>query len=513
MQASSTLPQHAVSRKSPVSKTGVLTLAGFGIKVRIHRGHLELEDGVGMERRTIRLARVGHSLKRLVCISEDGFVTLGALKWLSDVGASFVMLNRNGTILLATGPATTSDARLRRAQALALGNGVGLEISRALIDAKLRGQELLVRESLNDFASANIIGSFREKLSAADTFEVIRRLEAHAALCYFGAWRTTPVLWPKSDLPRIPDHWRIAGSRQSPLSGGPRLAVTPVHAILNYCFALLEAETRIAVSALGLDPCLGLGLHTDTPNRDSLAFDVLEPVRPQIEGWVLSWIVRQPLRRSDFFETATGNCRLKSHLCVTLGETSLTWAKLIAPWAEYVARGLWTETYRPKTSRSLPTHLTQQHRREAKGQDHPPQVFAPHPQRICRGCGAKLSRGQGKHCALCGVEISRTNLVELARRGRVAAKSAESRNRMSASQKRQQAKRRGWIPSKLPAWLTQENYCAKILPLLRNVTVPTIAQLLNVSEPYAAKVRKGQHVPHPMHWEGLAQLVGASSPA
>jgi hypothetical protein len=64
LAASSTLPQQNVSRKSPISKTGVLTLSGFGIKVRMQRGHLEIEDGVGMERRTIRLPRVGHGLKR-----------------------------------------------------------------------------------------------------------------------------------------------------------------------------------------------------------------------------------------------------------------------------------------------------------------------------------------------------------------------------------------------------------------------------------------------------------------
>jgi hypothetical protein len=34
------------------------------------------------------------------------------------------------------------------------------------------------------------------------------------------------VTWPKADLPKIPEHWRFVGSRQSPLSGGPRLAVT-----------------------------------------------------------------------------------------------------------------------------------------------------------------------------------------------------------------------------------------------------------------------------------------------
>lgn len=40
------------------------------------------------------------------------------------------------------------------------------------------------------------------------------------------------------------------------------MAVTPVHAILNYCFALLQAETRLAVSFLGLDAGLGVGLHS-----------------------------------------------------------------------------------------------------------------------------------------------------------------------------------------------------------------------------------------------------------
>jgi hypothetical protein len=54
-------------------------------------------------------------------------------------------------------------------------------------------------------------------------------------------------------------HWRSVGIRQSPLTGGPRPAVTPAHAILNYCFALLHAETRLAISTLGTDPRAGSG--------------------------------------------------------------------------------------------------------------------------------------------------------------------------------------------------------------------------------------------------------------
>src|SRR5438045_2048803 len=123
MAASSTLTQQNISRKSLISKTGVLTIHGFGVRLRMQSGHLEIEDGIGPERRNFRLPRVGHGLKRLVCLSEDGFVTLSALKWMSDQKASFIMLDRSGKISLVTGPTAPSDARLRRAQALAQQNG------------------------------------------------------------------------------------------------------------------------------------------------------------------------------------------------------------------------------------------------------------------------------------------------------------------------------------------------------------------------------------------------------
>jgi CRISPR-associated endonuclease Cas1 len=509
MAATQTLTHPPVTSQIP--KHGVLTLYGFGIRVSMQSGHLCAEDGIGPERRKFRLPRVGHNLRRLVCISEDGFVTLSALKWLSDIGAAFVMLDRLGKVRVVTGPTSPSDARLRRAQALALQNGAGLRISRELIHAKLEGQERVIREQLKDSITADAISQFRTRdLPKADAIERVRTVEAHAAISYFSALRDVHVIWPKADLRRIPKHWYTVGARQSPLSGGPRLAITPAHAILNYCFALLESESRLALTAMGLDPGLGLGLHTDTPNRDSLALDVLEPVRPQIENWLLCWIVREPLRRADFFETATGNCRLMSHLCTKLSETAPVWGRLVAPWAEYVARALWTTASKSNNAVKFPTRLTQQNRREAKGNRVPSSVLAPRPQKVCRSCGAVLSSSQRGHCALCGVGISKASMIELARSGRIAAKSGESRARMSASQKRQHTARRGWLPSSLPAWLTQSSYREMILPRLSGVTVPTLAHALKVSEPYAAKVRKGQHVPHPMHWQALAGLVGVS---
>ncbi len=357
---------------------------------------------------------MGQGLKRLVCISEDGFATLSALKWLADVGVSFVMLNRNGKVLFVTGPTAPSDARLRRAQALAFGNIVGLDISRKLIDAKLVGQELAVREGMQDSITAQQISHFREKLTSADSPDAIRLISRCSRLLYGVAEYSGDMAEGRfTQFQR----WHTVSSRHSPLSGGPRLAITPVHAILNYCFALLESESRRALASLGLDPGLGLGLHTDTPNRDSLALDVLEPARPEVERWVLHWITREPLRRSDF-ETATGNCRLKSHFCAKLSETAPTWGRLLAPWAEYVAKTLWDSTSPARSERRLSTPLTQQHRRLAKGREPLPTAKAPKPERLCRGCGKRIE-GDSKHCKKCDLQIATERIVEVARAGQV----------------------------------------------------------------------------------------------
>lgn len=71
----------------------------------------------------------------------------------------------------------------------------------------------------------------------------------------------------------------------STLTGSPRLAVHPPNAVLNYLYAILEAEARLVAAELGLDPGLGV-LHRDTPNRDSLASDLMEPARPLVDAFV-----------------------------------------------------------------------------------------------------------------------------------------------------------------------------------------------------------------------------------
>ena len=64
MAASHTLPHpHAIRQ---ISRLGVLTLYGYGIRVTMQAGHLQIEDGIGPERRKFRLPRVNHRLKMVV---------------------------------------------------------------------------------------------------------------------------------------------------------------------------------------------------------------------------------------------------------------------------------------------------------------------------------------------------------------------------------------------------------------------------------------------------------------
>lgn len=486
---------------------GIVTLFGYGIKVRVYRGHLILEDGIGPARRLARFPRVGHGLRRLVVIGSDGMVSLAALCWLADQDACFVMLDRRGSVLATTGPVRPSDARLRRAQALAPESGAALRIVRELIGQKLAGQERLAREKLCNSNVAETIAKARAGVDEADSIETIHWLETQGAGAYWSAWHTLPVMFPKKDMERVPDHWLAFGARRSPLTGSPRLAVNPPNAILNYLYAVLESEARLALAALGLDPGLGF-LHFDSRTRDSLACDLMEPVRPQVDAYLLEWITREPLRREWFFEQRDGNCRLMGSFAVRLSETAQTWARAIAPIAEWVARTLWAT--KPKTARQLfpSTRLTQGHRREAKGsQANSPVPPAPRPPAVCRVCGVSIELGK-IYCALCAVAVSREGLIEAAKLGRLAGHTPKARARQAEKQQRHAAELKAWNPSDQPDWLTAEVYREKIQPRLSGITVPAVASALGLSTPYAAEIRAGRQLPHPRHWQRLAQLVG-----
>ena len=290
----------------------------------------------------------------------------------------------------------------------------------------------------------------------------------------------------------------------SSLTGSPRLATNPVNAMLNYLYALLEAEARLAAATLGLDPGIGV-LHVDTPYRDSLACDLMEPIRAEVDAFVLDWLKRDPLPRDSFFEQRDGNCRLMAPFASKLSQTAPTWAHLVAPVAEWFAREIFNST---RNRQSYPTaRLTQSNKREARGGA----PFAARKpkfklERVCRGCGKQLEEKR-TNCSECSKAINRERITKAAFQGRVAAQRPEANAKRKATQRVNTQAAWDWKPSDQPAWLTKRYYTEKIQPILASKSSSAIADLMNVSFAYASDIRKGR-IPHPRRWLALAELAG-----
>ena len=325
---------------------GVAVVDGFGCKVTVERGALVLHDGIGSHRRTRRYERATHGLRRVVLTNPDGFATFEALRWCAALGVGVVVLDNEGGAMLASTPRATDDARLRRVQALAPERPYGLDIARLLLGAKVAGQAKLLSENFCDPEAETglepatfSVEHLADAIGAAESVDEARQLEASAANIYFGAWmgEVAPRFAAK-DRPRIPPHWLTYEGRRSVLASASanRKAERPVNAMLNYAFALLEAEAVFACQAVGLDPGLGI-VHLDAKGRQSMALDLMEPVRPQVEGIVLAMLDERTFRKADFSEDSEGHVRVRAPLTHELAELMPLMARWLAPWAERVA--------------------------------------------------------------------------------------------------------------------------------------------------------------------------------
>jgi hypothetical protein len=282
--------------------------------------------------------------------------------------------------------------------------------------------------------------------------------------------------------------------------------VNPPNAILNYLYSLLESESRLAAAALGLDPGMGV-LHVDTKARDSLACDLMEPVRPKVDAFLLDWVMKEPLKREWLFEQSDGNCRLRAEFTAQLSETAPMWGRAVAPFAEWVTHALWSSSAKLARESAPPTRLTQRTKREAKGAPQMPSpIRAPHRDNLCRGCGKAIRDGH-TNCATCAVGDATKNMLDAARVGRQTANSPHAQVKRAATQRKNALALHAWKPSDQPAWLTDMFYSEKVQPVLATISASAIARQISVSRWYAGRIREGYR-PHPRHWKTLAKLIG-----
>lgn len=222
------------------------------------------------------------------------------------------------------------------------------------------------------------------------------------------------------------------------------------------------------------------------------------------DAFVLDWLQREPLRKSDFWEDRNGNCHLVSALAIQLSQTADTWRKLVAPVAEYVAQELWSSISKSASrlgQQLLASRLTQAHRRAVKGSG-VPAVNQPKLEHVCSDCGIKIRNGR-KLCSKCAKRTTRKNFRVGRRIGQQPQHLAKRAGTMRAHRRAIQS----WKPSALPAWLTRDTYVKRVVPALASVAKSQIRSALRVSEPYSSDIRSGKCIPHPRHWQALAQLA------
>lgn len=518
--ATATLVQ-LYSSAQPLSP--VMVVDGHGVSLRVNRGHLLIEDGIGQHRRQRRIPRAQRTLRRIVVLATDGMLTLDATRWCADLGIVVVQVERSGRILLLAGASGPDDARLRRAQAGADPNRTRLPVARELLAQKLAGQARVARHLLGADSVAQFIADTASRLVHADTVPRLLEVEAAAANAYFAAWcDTVEVTFAYRDRPNVPNHWRTFTGRSSILDSGrsPRRAADPVNALLNYAYGLAEVECRLALIAVGLDPGLGV-LHSDKKNRDSLAFDLLETVRPYIDERVLNLLGRRHFSARDFYETRDGTCRLMPTLTHELATWLPAIAQQLAPTAEAIAHHFIDDITGTGVKRTV---LTKANSRQAQPTPKRSRTAAPRPPRppaTCRECGTQLREQRAKLCPTCwplqrdktAPGVLAAGAAELARRraaGDDPTQTDTARRKRAQTLTAHRAAQQAWEGH--DDGTSDLDFDRDVLPALAGLPLSALQHATGLSTAACSRIRSGALRPHRRHWPALAAAMARVAP-
>ena len=503
-------------------QNSVLVLSGYGLDVRVRHGRLCVKDGIADKRREARFNKATCKIERLVGLGHSGTISLEALRWLHDIRAAVIQIDADGQVILTSSPLGTNLPHLRRAQVSAFQGDAGLRITKELLRDKLEGQARLAG-MLGGHQDSEEIHSLAIGLDEIGDIPSLRLIESQAARKYWGLWSDVQVNFVRSEAGKVPKYWRRFDQRISYLTGTQRKASNPANALLNYLYAILETEARIALLTVGLDPGLGL-FHVDQPNRDSLALDVMEAVRPEVDALLYEFLQNSHFRRRHFFARRDGTVRVTSKLTPALAFTAPIWADGVARYCEWVAHELDSGESKSKRKRKMATPLTQANRSRGRANVHPGKknkkgVSNIGKTRTCRECG-KIIRANRVFCSDECYEIYNqevllprfeksglVKLTELRAEGNDPAHGGEVGRKRGRTNSEWAKKRKNWEAVHGNGYQERGRFVKEILPALKEIPLTKIMAATGLSKRYASMIRRGLDIPHPMHNESLERLT------
>jgi CRISPR-associated protein Cas1 len=278
-----------------------LHLSGWGVKIRVQnlqsRSELEIVDGRedGKTPSLTRFKPRWFPYSSLVIDGHSGYISLQALHWLSRNKVPVFVMNYDGTIISSILPPMPIKAGLRAAQFQAASDPKQkFAIAHALVQAKI-ARSLQVLEWLGlryeVERETQITKGEASKLGKAATVSQLRTIEGRVALRYWEAFKKALPEW-------LDFQGRMTATTHQ------NNASDPFNAALNYGYGFLEAECRMAINAVGLEPGVGY-LHdfSGYQTKESLAYDLQEPFRWLVDVAVLRAFESGALNLHDFYFT------------------------------------------------------------------------------------------------------------------------------------------------------------------------------------------------------------------
>ncbi len=286
-------------------RSSIFVLHGHGCTLKVERGELVAWDGSRTDTANRRFSKVTHGLSAIIFLGSSGLVTFEAIKWLEAQGIGLFVLGWYSELISVSQPASSASIELRRAQFSA----DRLRVARAVLTEKLNSGAVLGKLSpaAHDKATARV--------KTAKSVDDLLAIEAQAALDYWSNRRFSL----KHRRRNWPDQWTEFHYRASPISGGPRHAMHPVNAILNYAYSTAAAFLTRTLAMVGFDPACGF-LHADAQGRYSLSYDALELLRADIDAAILPWVASVTWKRADFPVTPEGIVRLNAPLAAVVAQ-------------------------------------------------------------------------------------------------------------------------------------------------------------------------------------------------
>jgi len=292
-----------------------LLLNGHGIQFRVEKAKIIIIDGrystnEEPQEYVFRPKRLPYD--HIVIYGRSGEISIEAIRWLIKHNVAITILNWDGKLLTSILPSESVQVKTKFSQYSSYRDSeLRLELAKKFIEAKFIRSKILLEWLKSRYPKIDYdFSSEEENLDNASTMKEIMLAEARVGLNY---WRELIKVFPKS---------YEFDKRQ--YSDTPYGASDKINCMLNYGYAILEAECLRAINIVGLDPHVGF-LHEMKIGSKSLAYDLQEPFRFLIDLAVISAIEKKKMQDRDFIRTENYNLRLRPSGAKKLMEEITIW--------------------------------------------------------------------------------------------------------------------------------------------------------------------------------------------